>query len=96
MWWLNVTPIAADRTLLEVGGCFPAHVAAEPGFEAKAAPYYDRWEKVALEDVGILEKQQRALASAKYLPGRLSWREDAVQAVSMWVLDQLQAATQGF
>ena len=92
MWWLNVTPLAADRTLLEVGGCFPADVVASPGFEQKAAPYYDRWEKVAREDVGILEKQQRALASAKYVPGRLSWREDAVQAVSIWVLDQLAAA----
>ena len=92
MWWLNVTPVAADRTLLEVGGCFPDDVVAEPGFDAKAAPYYDRWEKVAREDVGILERQQRALVSAKYVPGRLSWREDAVQAVSMWVLDQLRAA----
>ncbi len=95
MWWLNVTPIAADRTLLEVGGCFPAHVAAAPGFHEKALPYYDRWEKVAREDVGILEKQQRALASAKYRPGRLSWRDDAVQAVSMWVVHQLRAALPG-
>lgn len=95
MWWLNVTPISADRTLLEVGGCFPADAVGAPGFDEKAAPYYDRWEKVAREDVGILERQQRALASAKYVPGRLSWREDAVQAVSMWVVDQLQTATAG-
>ncbi|MEY4174583.1 MAG: hypothetical protein RI900_1748 [Actinomycetota bacterium] len=95
MWWLNVTPLSADRTLLEVGGCFPEDVVAAPDFEAKAAPYYERWDLVAREDVGILERQQRALASAKYQPGRLSWREDAVQAVSMWVVEQLLSATQG-
>jgi hypothetical protein len=92
MWWLNVTPLSADRTLLEVGGCFPEDVVSAPDFEAKAAPYYERWDLVAREDVGILERQQRALVSAKYIPGRLSWREDAVQAVSMWVVDQLDAA----
>lgn len=89
MWWLNVTPLAVDRTLLEVGGCFPKDVVTEPGFAEKAAPYYERWEKVAIEDVGILAHQQRALTSAKYLPGRLSWRDDEVQALGQWVLRQL-------
>jgi choline monooxygenase len=89
MWWLNVTPLAVDRTLLEVGGCFPESVASLPGFAEKAAPYYERWELVAREDVGILTHQQRALKSAKYLPGRLSWRDDEVQALGQWVLGQL-------
>lgn len=92
MWWLNVTPLAHDRTLLEVGGCFPEDVATAPGFADKAAPYYDRWEKVAREDVAILAHQQRALGSAKYLPGRLSWRDDEVQALGVWVLEQLARA----
>jgi choline monooxygenase len=89
MWWLNVTPIAHNRTMLEVGGCFPEDVVASPGFAEKAAPYYDRWERVAREDVSILERQQRALSSIKYVPGRLSWRDDEVQALGRWVLDQL-------
>jgi phenylpropionate dioxygenase-like ring-hydroxylating dioxygenase large terminal subunit len=89
MWWLNVTPLAHDRSLLEVGGCFPEHVLDDPDFEAKAAPYYERWEAVAREDVDILERQQRALGSVLYRPGPLSWRDDEVQAIGMWVLDQL-------
>ena len=89
MWWLSVTPLAVDRTLLEVGGCFPQELVTEPGFDEKAAPYYERWERVAIEDVGILAHQQRALKSAKYLPGRLSWRDDEVQALGQWVLRQL-------
>ena len=92
MWWLNVTPLAHDRSLLEVGGCFPEHVLDDPEFEAKAGPYYERWEAVALEDVDILERQQRALGSVLYRPGPLSWRDDEVQAIGMWVLDQLPLA----
>ena len=89
MWWLNVTPLAHDRSRLEIGGCFPSGVVAEPDFAEKAAPYYERWEKVGLEDVGILEKQQVALGSVLYRPGPLSWRDDEVQAIGIWVLDHL-------
>ena len=90
MWWLNVTPLAHDRSLLEIGGCFPKQALDEPDFAAKAQPYYDRWELVGQEDVGILEKQQKALGSVAYRPGPLSWRDDQVQAIGMWVLDQLE------
>ena len=89
MWWLNVTPLSHDRSLLEVGGCFPAHVLEDQDFESKAAPYYERWEAVAREDVDILERQQRALGSVLYRPGPLSWRDDEVQAIGIWVLDRL-------
>ncbi len=90
MWWLNVTPLAHDRSLLEIGGCFPKQALDDPEFEAKARPYYDRWELVGREDVGILEKQQKALGSVAYRPGPLSWRDDQVQAIGIWVLDQLE------
>jgi len=89
MWWLNVTPLAHDRSRLEIGGCFPEGALADPGFEAKAAGYYRRWEAVGREDVGILEKQQKALGSALYRPGPLSWRDDMVQALGIWVADRV-------
>ena len=89
MWWLNVTPLAHDRSILEVGGCFPAEVVDDPDFQAKAEPYYDRWEKVALEDFGVLELQQRALGSLLHRPGSLSRRDDEVQAFGKWVVNQL-------
>jgi choline monooxygenase len=89
LWWLNTTPISEGRTRLEVGGCFPQSRLSLPDFEARALPYYDRWERVAREDVGILEKQQRALGSAFYRPGPLSWRDDMVQALGVWVVDRL-------
>lgn len=89
LWWLNVTPVSEGRSRLEVGGCFPESRLSLPDFATRAAPYYDRWERVAREDVGILEKQQKALASALYRPGPLSWRDDMVQALGTWVLDRL-------
>jgi len=89
LWWLNVTPVAADRSRLEIGGCFPADRLMQPDFAVRAAPYYDRWERVGREDVGILEKQQKALGSALYRPGPLSGRDDMVQALGVWVIDRL-------
>ena len=89
LWWLNTIPVSESRTILEVGGCFPEDRLALPDFQARAEPYYDRWERVAREDVGILEKQQRALGSALYRPGPLSWRDDMVQAMGVWVVDRL-------
>jgi phenylpropionate dioxygenase-like ring-hydroxylating dioxygenase large terminal subunit len=89
LWWLNTRPVSENRTILEVGGCFPEDRLSLPDFTARALPYYDRWERVAKEDVGILEKQQRALGSALYRPGPLSWRDDMVQAMGVWVVDRL-------
>ncbi|MEZ5923502.1 MAG: aromatic ring-hydroxylating dioxygenase subunit alpha [Hyphomicrobiaceae bacterium] len=91
MWWLNVLPLAHNKSVLEIGGCFPRSALDDPDFEAKARPYYERWEAVGREDVGILEKQQKALGSVLYKPGPLSWRDDAVQAVGTWVLERLPA-----
>jgi choline monooxygenase len=93
MWWLQMRPVAADRTVLSLGGCFPRSTAALPSFAADAAHYYDRWIRVAEEDVGILEKQQRGLGSALYRPGRLSWRDDLVHAVHEWVLARMPPFT---
>lgn len=95
MWWLSVLPLAAGRSILEIGGCFPDHVIEADGFAERAAPYYERWEKVGREDVGVLEGQQKALGSILYRPGPLSGREDQVQALGLWVLDQLQLGDGG-
>jgi len=89
MWWLIVLPLGQVGSRLEVGGCFPKAVTERDDFAELAAPYCARWEQVAHEDVGILEKQQRALGSVHYRPGPLSGRDDQVQAIGLWVLDHL-------
>ena len=96
MWWLAMRPVAPDQTVLSLGGCFPRSTAALPNFAKDVALYYERWISVATEDVGILEKQQRGLGSVLYRPGRLSWRDDLVQAVHNWVMAQLPDSSPDF
>jgi choline monooxygenase len=92
MWWPSVRPVAADRTVLSIGGCFPRKTVEQPNFEADAAPYYKRWENVALEDVGVLEKLQTALHSRLFQPGPLSWRDDLVHTFDQCVMDRMPEA----
>nr|WP_230975744.1 aromatic ring-hydroxylating dioxygenase subunit alpha [Acetobacter garciniae] len=89
MWWLAVRPLAVDRSLLSIGGAFPRHFLDLPDFERRAAPYFSRWEAVAKEDVGILEKQQAGLSSALARPGPLCWRDDKVLALNQWIRSRL-------
>jgi choline monooxygenase len=91
IWWLSVRPLAVDRSVLSVGGCFPRAYTDYPDFEERAKPYYERWEAVAREDVGILELQQRGLSSRRAAPGVLSWRDDRVLALNDWVISRLPA-----
>lgn len=89
MWWLNVTPLGADASRIEIGGCFPEDTVALPDFAARAAPYQERWLRVAREDIGILEDQQRALTSALFRPGPLSGRDDMVHEAGRWHVARL-------
>lgn len=95
MWWLVVRPVAVDRTVLSLGGCFPRDTVALPDFAARAQAYYHRWRRVAEEDVGILEKQQRGLRSHKYRPGPSSSRDDVVHAMNDWICARLPAEEVG-
>jgi phenylpropionate dioxygenase-like ring-hydroxylating dioxygenase large terminal subunit len=89
MWWLNVTPVSESRSVLEVGGCFPESHLGLPGFDHHRGLYEDRWEKVAREDMGVLENQQKALGSALFRPGPLSGRDDMVQSVGRRTVERL-------
>jgi len=89
LWWLVVRPVAVDRSVLEIGGCFPQSSTELPNFQALAAPYLHRWEAVGREDVGILEKQQCALASVRHRPGLLGPREGQVRRFDAWVVKRL-------
>lgn len=92
MWWLVVRPIAPDRSVLSVGGCFPKECLEHPDFQELAKPYFARWEAVAKEDVGILEKQQLGMQSVLFQPGMLSSRDDVVHTFGEWVRKRLGAA----
>ena len=92
LWWLSMRPMAPDRCMLSLGGCFPRSTAARPDFAEKSALYHDRWRRVAEEDVAMLETQQRGLGSLLHRPGPFSWREAAVRRIHQWVLGELPAS----
>jgi len=90
MWWLTVRPVAADRTVLSIGGCFRARRLNKPTFEADAAPYYKRWGKRRTRGCRRAEKLQGALHSRLLFQlGPLSWRDDLVHTFDRWVMDRL-------
>lgn len=93
MWWLQMRPVAPDRSILSLGGCFPRTTVARADFEGKAAAYYQRWRLVAEEDVGMLELQQQGLASPLRQPGQMSWREATVHRIDQWVMSRLPGST---
>ena len=92
LWWLAMRPIAPARTMLSLGGCFPRSAVGLPHFAEEARHYYERWERVAREDVGMLERQQEGLASPFYRPGRLSWRDALVHEVHRWLASRVPEA----
>ncbi len=88
-WWLDMKPLSVDRTLVTLGGCFPASTVAMPGFEQHATAFYERWSTATPEDNQIAEAQQCGHASGLNLPGRYSSREHCVHALDNWVLDRV-------
>lgn len=92
MWWLAVRPVAPDRSVLSVGGCFPKDYVALPNFQELAQPYFTRWESVAKEDVGILERQQKGVSSVLFKPGLLSSRDDVVHTMGEWIRKRIGTA----
>jgi phenylpropionate dioxygenase-like ring-hydroxylating dioxygenase large terminal subunit len=89
MWWLTFRPLAADRTVVQVGQCFPRQTAARPGFAAEAKPYYRRWDTGIEEDNAIGLELQAGLSSPLHAPGRYSARETATHSLANWLLDQV-------
>ncbi len=88
-WWLTVLPTGPDTCRLDLGYCFPRETVARPDFEANAAKYFARWRLVAEEDLGIVETQQRGLASVVRRDGPLSWKEGTVASFDRRVLDKV-------
>ena len=89
MWWMNYRPIAANRTIVQSGQCFPRSTVERADFEQGAAPYFLRWDTGIDEDNIICQAQQAGLSSLLHKPGRLSERETRVHSLNNWILDQV-------
>ena len=92
MWWLTVTPVAADRSILHVGYCFPQETVARADFADAAKPYFKRWQLTAEEDNAICELQQSGLSSIYREPGPLSPRESMVERFDRRIAEAMSGA----
>ncbi|HSR86285.1 MAG TPA: aromatic ring-hydroxylating dioxygenase subunit alpha [Streptosporangiaceae bacterium] len=71
-----LTPLAADRTLIECTWGFAPEAVAKPGFDPAYAAEF--WHITNQQDWGACESVQRGLSSVHAVPGPLSPDEDAV------------------
>ena len=72
----RLTPLAADRTLIECTWAFAPEALAKPGFDPGYAVEF--WDITNRQDWGACESVQRGLSSEHAVPGPLSPAEDAV------------------
>jgi len=91
MWWLHAVPLAADRTKVVHGACFPKDTVARPDFDEVLPRYFKRWEKSLGEDNDISEEQQIGMRSKFNVAGRFSLHEPIVHAIDNWVIDRVLA-----
>ncbi|MBM3523139.1 MAG: aromatic ring-hydroxylating dioxygenase subunit alpha [Alphaproteobacteria bacterium] len=89
--WLEIHPLAVDRTRLVLSVMFPEETVARPDFDEVVERYYRRLDKSAPEDFAIAEVQQKGLASPLARAGRLSTEEPLVHHIANWVLDRVLA-----
>lgn len=89
VWWLDIKPVAADRSKLTVGACFPETTLKMPDFEMLVQPYFDRWLAATPEDNKIAEEQQRGHQSELLPQGRYALSEHCVHRLDNWVLDRI-------
>ena len=89
MWWLRLTPKGPTRCHLQFGFCFPKTTTERPRFAAEVEPYYRRWDMGIEEDNFTGELQQQGLSSLLSEPGPISWKEEKVQSIALWVLNRV-------
>jgi choline monooxygenase len=89
MWWLDSQPVAADRTRVVIGSCFPKSTVARADFDQHVGLYYGRWDKSIPEDNWISELQNVGLAPRLRINGRLGVEEPLVHVFNNWVLDRV-------
>lgn len=88
-WYLEMHPIAPDRTRMIHGALFPRSRLARPDFKETVQNYFTRWDITIDEDIVASERQQKGVDTDYARPGRYSYREPLVHEIDNWVLDRV-------
>ncbi len=90
LWMYEAYPLGPDRCRVTQTICFPPETIAATGFEDRASAYYQRLDAALEEDIVVLERQQRGLASTHARAGPFAARlEPSVAAFAAWYARQL-------
>ena len=89
LWAYGARPCGPARCRVTQWVCFPPETVAAPGFEAKAERYYARMDEALAEDIAVLERQQRGMASPFARAGRWSDLEHGAAAFAAWYAKRL-------
>ncbi len=91
MWYVEIQPLAVDRSKLVLGTCFPKETTERPDFEARVQGYYERLDVTTAEDLVITEEQQAGVSSPFAQAGRVCHLEAVAHAFRNWVADRVDA-----
>ncbi|MFO0997723.1 MAG: aromatic ring-hydroxylating dioxygenase subunit alpha [Alphaproteobacteria bacterium] len=89
MWFLEIYPIAVNRTKVVQVGCFPKDTVARSDFEEVAQRYYKRWDRVMGEDAALLPHQQRGLENPLARPGPVCHVEDKIHRIRQMLIERV-------
>ncbi|MGH6953160.1 MAG: RHO alpha subunit C-terminal catalytic domain-containing protein [Alphaproteobacteria bacterium] len=96
VWYVTFFPVAADRSTLLIGQCFPAGTVERADFPDVIENYHKRLDLSIAEDLAIMKEQQAGLGSPFARAGRLCHHEAFVHHYRNWVVDRvLGTSTQG-
>ena len=89
MWFLEIYPIAYNRTKVVQVGCFPESSVNRPDFEEVSQRYFKRWNTVMGEDAEMLPKQQKGAENSLAVAGPVCHVEDKIHAIRQHWLNQV-------
>ncbi len=89
LWMYEVFPDGPDRCRCAQVVCFPPETVAADGFAEVAESYYERFDVAIAEDIPMLERQRRGMATPFARQGRFSYLEPNVARFAGWYAERL-------
>ena len=89
LWMYEVLPDGPDRCRCAQVVCFPPATVTAEGFAGVAESYYERFDVAIDEDIPMLERQHRGMATPAVRQGRFSHLEPNVARFAGWYADRL-------
>lgn len=91
MWFLEIYPLAHNRTRIVQVGCFPESTTKRADFAEVSKRYYKRWDTVMGEDAAMYPAMQQGLENPLAEAGPVCHVEDKIHDIRRRLLDRVIA-----